>query len=674
MTGLRFGVDVGGTFTDVVARDEVSGRLAAVKVPTVPDAQQQAVVAGIRRLLDGDAQIAGVVHGTTVVTNALLEGRSADVALVTTAGFRDVLEIGRQSRDALYHLDRPGRAEPLVPRHRRLEVDERTRFDGHVERPLPAEAAQAVAQRLALSGAEAVAICLLHAYANPAHERALAAVLADSFDYVCTSSEVNAEFREYERTSTVVLNAAVMPIIDRYLRGLDDGLTTLGQRVPLHIVQSSGGMLSSALARRQPLRMVMSGPAAGVAAARDLLGQLGCRDAVTFDMGGTSTDVCLVADGGVEMVRERKIDGRTLRTPSVPVESIGAGGGSVAWLDAVGALKVGPRSAGARPGPATYGLGGSEPTVTDANVVVGYIRPGLVFGETIRIDADAAAKAVERVATRLGLSVPETAQGILRIADASMLRAIRRVSVEKGYDLRRFSLVAYGGAGPLHAGRLAQALGIPRVVVPAHASIFSAFGCLVSDLRYDRVQTFRARLSTLDPRQLESRFQRLEHEARAPLLAESDGHATIQVQRSLDLRYAGQNYELEVPVAPGETAATIRARYNALHQARYTYDTPEDVECVNLRLVAWVPSPRVELAPAMSGRRNGRPRAIVQHPARFPGLGQVPVPVFRRADLGPWPVPGPALIEDTQTTIIVCPGQSARADNAGHLYLEEVAG
>jgi len=520
------------------------------------------------------------------------------------------------------------------------------------------------------SGAEAVAVCLLHAYANPEHERRLAAALGAALPYVCASWEVNAEFREYERSSTTVLNAAVMPIADRYLGGLAGALAARGVAAPLHIVQSSGGMMSSALARRQPLRMIMSGPAAGVAAALHSLRQVRLADAVTFDMGGTSTDVCLIARGRVETARQRAIDGRPLRVPSVAVESIGAGGGSVAWLDAVGALKVGPRSAGARPGPAAYGQGGTEPTVTDANVALGYIRAGLVFGGAIRIDRERALEALGRVGRPLGLDPLETARGILEIADASMLRAIRLVSVQKGYDLRGFALIAFGGAGPLHAGRLAQRLGMPRVIVPALSSVYSAFGCLASDLRYDTVHTFRARLSRLNEEALEQRFSQLEREALAPLLADGTPTERIVVQRSLDLRYAGQNYELAVPLAAGREglrAERIVADFQRLHQARYTYATDEDVECVNLRVVASVAAPPVApppvAAPAVA-------RAAAEQEATFPELGTTRVPVYRREEVGAAPIGGPAIVEDAHSTIVVFPGQRARADERGNLHLE----
>jgi N-methylhydantoinase A len=670
MRHLRFGVDVGGTFTDVFAYDEASGELSSLKVPTETENQARSVSAGLRGLLQPGDATSGVVHGTTVVTNAILEGRGAAVTLVTTEGFRDVLEIARLSRDALYELQRPGRPAPLVPRSRRLEVAERMRHDGSVAHPLTESEVDRVVAAVRQLGADALAICLLHSYANPTHEQMLKAALAGA-PHVCLSSEINAEFREFERTSTTVLNASVMPIAAGYVEQLERALAGCTAGAPLHLVQSSGGMMASSTAAAQPLRMVMSGPAAGVAAAQSLLRGLGIADGVTFDMGGTSTDVCLIADGIVQTARERTLEGRKMRIPSVGVESIGAGGGSVAWLDPVGALKVGPRSAGARPGPAAYGLGGREPTVTDANVVLGLIRPGQAFGQgAIRVDSDLAHAALARIAEPLGLSVPQTALGVVEVANANMLRAIRLVSVQRGVDPRDLTLVAYGGAGPLHATRLAQTLGIPRVVVPAYSSTFSALGCLTSELRYDVVQTFHRPLQAVGVDELAARFESLEAVARAPLEREGHGGAEVIARRSMDLRYAGQNYELEVPLAEGAEGlayAAIRDCFYEHHRALYTYATDEPVECVALRLTALVPGSLLRLP---ERKPSGPTRLADDHACFLPGFGEVRAAVYDRSGLGADQlVDGPALIEDEQSTTVVPPGQRARADAFGNLHI-----
>ena len=659
-----------------MAHDTRQGTLRVLKLPTEPGNQAASLAAGVRRLLGSDEQLDGIVHGTTVITNALLEGRGARVALVTTAGFRDTLEIGRLSRERLYDLERPPKRLPLVPRERRLEVAERVLADGRVHQPLAETEVQRVLAAVGELSAEAVAICLLHAYANPAHEQRLAVALAEVVDAVCASSSINAEYRELERTSTTVLNAAVMPVARRYVEQLRLAMTGLGAGGErLHLVQSSGGMIGLDTAMEQPLRMVMSGPAAGVAAAQALLAEAGTESAVTFDMGGTSTDVCLIAGGVAQTTRERSLDGWKVRLPSVAVESIGAGGGSLAWLDPTGALKVGPRSAGARPGPAAYGLGGQEPTVTDANVALGLIRPELEFGEgAIRIDARLARRALERIAGPLGLGVEAAASGVLEVANAGMLRAIRLVSVQRGIDPRGLTLVAYGGAGPLHASRLAESLGVPRVVVPAYASAFSALGCLASELRYDLVQTYRRPLAAIGGEALETELARLEEAAAEPLRREGYPPEAIALRRSLDLRYSGQNYELEVPISGGRLAldlAAVRADFERQHRRLYSYATAEPLECVALRVVAAVPAG----LPSLLERRAAGPALVVSaYPCSMPGHGAVRAAVYRRAGLETErPVPGPALVEDELTTTVVPPGQAARLDRLGNLWIEAAA-
>ena len=670
MAGLRFGVDVGGTFTDVVAYDE-SGGLRSLKLPTTPSNQAESILDGVRTLLGREGAI-GVVHGTTVVTNALLEGRVGNVALVTTEGFRDVLEIARLARSALYELVKPGKPAPLVPRHRRLVVAERVRHDGSVALPLDEQEIARVVAEVGALGADAVAICLLHSYANPEHEQRLAQALADAVPHVCTSSDVNAELREFERTSTTTLNAAVMPVAARYVERLERALAEDAPSAPLHIVQSNGGMMSGATASRLPLRMVMSGPAAGVAAAQHLLRGLGVPNAVTFDMGGTSTDVCLISRGVLETVQERKLNGWPVRMPSVAVESIGAGGGSVATLDPTGALRVGPRSAGARPGPASYGLGGVEPTVTDANVVLGLIRHGLEFGGgAVVVDRKLAERALAQIAGPLGMTVPEAARGVVEIANANMLRAIRLVTVQRGVDPRDLTLVAYGGAGPLHAARLAQLLGTPRVLVPAFSSAFSALGCLTSELRYDVVQTFRRQLEDVTAEDLDGQFRRLAEAATVPLVREGHAVADVELRRSVDLRYAGQNYELEIALAPGRAGLeyrSIRERFSERHRARYTYATDEPLECVTLRVAALVPS---SLPRPPERRPSGPAQVADDQPCLMPGVNEVRATVYRRAGLAAdQALDGPALIEDEQSTIVVPPGQRARADAIGNLIVE----
>jgi N-methylhydantoinase A len=657
---VRVGIDVGGTFTDLVAVDG-GGTVRSHKVLTTPEAPARAVLAGLQALAPSAVAIA---HGSTIVTNAIVEGRTARTALVTTRGFRDVLEIARQNRLELYRLDLPPRPGPLVPRHLRFEVTERVQADGRVATPLDEGELPALAAALEAAGVEAVAVCLLHAYAHPAHEARVRAALERAARYVSASHEINAEFREYERTSTTALNAAVMPVVDRYLADLEGLLAGAGIRGTLHILQSNGGMMSAAVARRRPLAMAMSGPAGGVAASRFLAATLGLRDAIAFDMGGTTTDVCLIAAGRAETLPQRRLGGHPVRLPSVGVESIGAGGGSLARSEA-GSLRVGPTSAGARPGPACYGFGGKAPTVTDAHAVAGTLRADALLGGTIRLDAERARAAVEPLARALGLGLRETAAGILEVANAAMRRAIRLISVQRGHDLRDFALIAYGGAGPLHAGALARELGMARVVVPAHAGVFSALGCVVAEVAYDHVQTFRRPLERLAATDVEGRFAPLVEAVQAPLLAEGHAPAAIDVRRSVDVRYVGQNYELEVPWR-GDVAA-LRGDFQALHRRLYAYATGEAMECVNLRVRA-AADVGVARLPEWSGGGGGEPFA--EQEGFFPETGAVTLPVYRRADLPPeQPVKGPALVEDPWATTLVYPGQTGLVDRFGNLLI-----
>jgi N-methylhydantoinase A len=666
-SGGRVGIDVGGTFTDVVAGD-ASGAVSSCKVPTTPAQPALGVMRGLAALAPSTGPWASLAHGTTLVTNAIVERRGAPVGLITTRGFRDVLEIARQNRSHLYRLDLPAKPEPLVPRDLRLEITERIGPDGAVLEPLALSEVPALVAHFAARGIESVAVCLLHAYAEPAHEQALRRMLEPHFRHLSVSSEINAELREYERTCTTVLNAIVMPLAADYL---DDLVGRLGEHgtASLHLLHSAGGMMSVHAARTRPLAMAMSGPAAGVAAAAHTARALGIARAVAFDMGGTTTDVCLIADGVPETAGQRRLGEYPVRLPMLAVESIGAGGGSIARVDATtGALTVGPESAGALPGPACYGRGGDQATVTDANLVLGYLDPERIYGGSIRLDPAHAHSAIEAVARRLGLSVMAAAHGIVEVANASMLRALRLVSVQRGYDLRHFSLIAYGGAGPLHAGALAREAGVSRVVVPAHSGAFSALGCLVSPLRYDAVQTYRAALASWDRKVVEERLTRLEQQCLDPLDGEADAARGARIAWSLDLRYTGQSYEIAVPYADG-TAAALREAFEARHRQLYGYATGESVECVNLRVSASVESDWTPAAAGLPAR--GRSAPFRSGRAFFPETGLVDVPRYARGAMPTGPaVDGPAVIEDEWSTIVVYPGQRASGDALGHLHIE----
>ena len=660
--GVRIGVDVGGTFTDVVAWDP-AGRVESCKVPTTPANPAEGVLNGIAALAPRTGPWATLAHGTTMVTNAIVEHRGAPVGFITTRGFRDVLEIGRMSRLHLYRLDLPAKAEPLVPRRLRREVTERVAPDGTVLTRLHLEEIGSIVEDFKREGIESVAVCLLHAYAAPAHEQALRLALEAHFPHVSVSSEINAEFREYERSCTTVLNASVMPLAARYL----DDLSRRTGGKPLHLLHSAGGMMSIEAAKARPLSMAGSGPAGGVAAAANTARSLGLARALAFDMGGTTTDVCLIADGIPETAGQRKLGDYPARLPMVAVESIGAGGGSIARVEATGALKVGPRSAGAVPGPACYGQGGTEPTVSDANLLLGYLNPERVYGGSIRLDTARAESVIAPLAQRFGLTLIEAAHGVVEVANANMLRALRLVSVQRGYDLREFSLIAYGGAGPLHAGALALQAGISSVIVPAHSGAFSALGCLVSPLRYDTVQTHRGRLDAWDAKVVEERFRVLEAQCLRPLLDEGHDPARMMVLRSLDFRYVGQNYELEVGWVPGGPAA-LKAAFEARHRQLYGYATGENVECINLRVTARAVEEPLPLPAPPAGTSTV---STGSHRAYFKETGAVDMARYDRTSLPPGlTVAGPAMVEDEWSTTVVYPGQRCVADRLGNLVIE----
>ena len=654
MTEARLGVDVGGTFTDVVA--PVDGTLVTAKVPSTPSDQSEGVLNGVRASEVEPRDVVAFAHGMTVATNALLERAGAGTALITTEGFRDVIEIGRQNRPSLYDLteDRP---TPLVPRERRFTVRERMGPDGELE-PLDADSIERAVEAVREAEVDAVAVCLLFAFLHPDHERRVGEALAEAVPdaHVSLSSDVLPEFREYERFATTVCDAYLGPRLGAHLRNLAGRVEDEGMPAPL-VMQSSGGVTPLEEAADRAAACVLSGPAGGVVGAAYVAEASGHRDVLTFDMGGTSTDVATVRDGRVATTTESVIAGVPLKLPMVDVHTVSAGGGSIAWVDAGGALRVGPRSAGADPGPAAYGRGGEDPTVTDANLALGYLAEGAELGGELTLSAEHAEAALGRLGEGLGLDAVDAALGVVRVADAEMVRALRVISVERGLDPREFALVAFGGAGPMHACALADELGMGTVLVPRASGVLSALGLAISDVRRDYVRPFLAALHDVEPSDLEEGFADMASAAAEDL----DGP---ECEREADLRYRGQSFELTVDAGDAEALAE---RLHEAHERRYGYALQgEPVEVVNLRLTATVRREKPELR---EGERDGDAEAGRRR-VNFDG-DWTEAPVLERARMGRGSeVEGPAIVELAESTCVVRPGWAGQVDEAGTLVLE----
>jgi N-methylhydantoinase A len=665
---VRVGVDIGGTFTDAVA---VAGDVElTAKALSTPDNLADGVLAAIRGLDVELGEVSSLVHGTTAGLNAFLERRGARVALLTTAGFRDVYEIGRANRPAMYDVRyRP--PAPLVPRRDVYEVDERLGAGGEVLRPLDEAGVATLGDRLRDSY-DAVAVVLLHAYANPVHELAVRDALAEVAPHirVVLSHEVAGEWREYERTSTTVISAYIAPTVRRYLERLEHVLTARGLTTPLRVMQSNGGVMTAAVARSKPIQMLLSGPVGGTMAGAAVAAELGLDRLICIDMGGTSFDVSLVVDGHAEVESQMQLERHPLLMPAVAIHTIGAGGGSVAYVEAAG-LRVGPRSAGALPGPACYGRGGTEPTVTDANVVLGRLPAAVRLGGDLELDAELARAAVGAVASQLGLEPTAAAHGIVAVADSAMANAIRAITVSRGIDPRDFSLVAFGGAGPLHAVSLAEELEISRVVVPANPGVLSAWGMLRTDTRHDVVRNFFAPLAGLAPGALEDALGDLCRQARGLLEEEGVAESEIELVPAADLRYVGQEYTVTVRWSLNDEASTVVASlagdFAAAHLDRYGHNNPgEEVECVNLRVTGYgrirdVPRPALPAAPGV--------RAASSATAYFYG-GWHETGVYTRSDFGAGTVVrGAAIVLEDACTTAVPPGWAATVSDHGHLLI-----
>ncbi len=677
----RIGFDVGGTFTDFTVLDTESGALRHLKLASTPAAPHQAVVAGLARIFDAfdvpPAEIAFLGHGTTVATNMVIEHRGAKTALLTTKGFRDVLEIGRQTRPNLYDFS-VAKPEPLVPRRRRHEVVERLDADGGVVVALDEGTVAHVVEALRAARVEAVAVVYLHSYAEPAHEartRALIeAALPDLF--ISLSSEILPEFREFERTSTTVMNAYVGPRMADYLARFAIEIKALGILAEPYTIHSNGGVMSLATAGKCPVRTCLSGPAAGVVGATQVAVAAGFPDLVTFDVGGTSTDVSLVPGGRPIFASDRSIAGYPVRSPMLDIHVVGAGGGSIARVDDAGGLAVGPDSAGASPGPAAYGQGGNRATLTDANLVLGRLGTGGLAGGAMALDPDAAGRAIESdVARPLGLEPAAAADGVVRVAVANMSRAIRAVSTERGFDLGAFALVAYGGAGPLHAAEVARSLGMAKVVVPREPGTLCARGILMSDLSLDFVRTVLRPADEETWPEVARRLAAMREEAVAWLRSEGIPPERGGCNIVLDARYLGQNHEVRVALDNASEAglSEFQKRFHRAHAQEHGYELAErTVEIVNCRLQAVGETTRA-VAETIPGQKGDPKAAMVANRSIYFGAeaAWIPSPVYDRDGLGAGAMlDGPAVIEEMSATTLVLPGQTASVDSAGNIVIE----
>ena len=676
----RVAVDIGGTFTDLVHLDEETGDVGLAKAPTTPPVFEDGVLDAVGQTELGE--VGFLAHGTTVVINALTERKGASVGLITTEGFRDVLEIAKGNRPDLYNF--VFRKPPaFVPRHLRFEVGERIDYRGQVITPLAESDVRDAVRGLRVAGVEAVAICLLHAYANSVHERRVAEIVAEEWPEVpvSVSHELSGEWREYDRTSTTVLDAYVKPTVRKYLTRLSERLDEGGIGSDTHFaMQSNGGLSRFAVAAEVPINLVESGPVGGIIGAAVVGAAIDRPNLITFDVGGTTAKSSLIEGGEVRLTADYHIDrdsrhaGYPLKVPVVDIIEIGMAGGSIAWIDGAGSLKVGPHSAVADPGPACYGRGGTEATLTDANLVTGRIGAAAFMGGQMPLDEGLASAAIARLGERLGTDVRDTARGILRIANASMVNLLRLVSVRRGRDPREFALVACGGGGPLHGALLAAELKVPEVIVPLAPGHFSALGMLMSDIRHDLVRTSLMRLDAADtPERTGAIWTELEGLMAATFASERVAADGVRLVRQADMRYQGQEHTVTVPILDGPldeaTRAEVRRRFDDAHERLYTFRLGVPAEMVTFRLTGYgaVPKPPLREIPAggdVAGARTGS-RLI-----DFDERGRVEAAVFDRAALGAGAeISGPAAIEETATTTLVPPGMTAAVDRFGNIIV-----
>ena len=678
--GVQVAVDVGGTFTDVVAHSNSDGRTVIAKTLSTPEAPSIGVLEGIQIALResgrGLKDVDSLRHGTTIATNAVLERKIAKTALIVTKGFKDILYVGRQARPSLYDLGARHPA-PLTPRHLTFEIEERIGWSGEVERPIAPDEVNEIARRLDSEGVESAAICLIHAYVNPTHEIAIRDALARLLPDlpVCLSSEICPEIGEYERASTTVVNASVMPLVVRYVSGLKREFQSFRGGCQIYIMQSNGGAMGPEVAAKKSVHTMYSGPAGGLIGAQYFARRAGLENSVTLDVGGTSADVGVIVEQRLEEARDGFIGGLPIRVPLLDIHSVGAGGGSVAWIDSGCALRVGPHSAGADPGPICYGRGGSEPTLTDAHVVLGNIGGEATLGGRVALDAEAAAEGIlEEIATPLNLPLANSASGILDVANAIMLRAIRVLTVQRGLDPKDFALIALGGAGPLHAVALARSLGIGTVLVPPAAGVLSALGMLTTAIKHDFVRTRIALATDLTADGIREEFASIEDEALRVMEREGFRPDDVAVERWIEMRYRGQGFELAIrPVDDqllNRPALALGKAFHDAHEHRYGFAMREEsVEIVNIGVTARGGLSEFRYSRLGQAATDVKAAQIDERPVRFEAGDEV-ARVFARDRLPcEANVQGPAIIEGEDSTTLVPVGATCRTDRAGALLI-----
>lgn len=692
---FRLGVDVGGTFTDAVLISEATGETQIAKVPSTPEDPSVGFLEAVDRILKVASlkpnDVSYLVHGTTVATNCLIEGKTPRAAFITTAGFRDMLEIGRQVRPSLYdvHFEKP---RPLVPRNLCFEVPERLDAWGSVLVPLDEEHVREMAGELIKEGVSSVAVCCLHSYLNPVHEERVREILLEHNPQmtISLSSHVCPEFREYFRASTTIINACVRPVVARYLQGIENRLRDQGMDAELLTMQSSGGVLTFETAVEKPVYMVESGPAAGVIVSNFIAGGLDHKDVISFDMGGTTAKVGLILDGRPKVTKEYEVGARALagagqsrgsgypvRTPVIDLVEIGAGGGSIAWVDSGGILRVGPQSAGANPGPICYGKGGEKPTITDANLVLGCLNPGFFLGGEMALDVNAAKEGIRQKCARpLEMDVIECANGVVEIANAEMTNALRIITVRRGYDPRDLVMVAFGGAGPLHANRLCAEMHIPLLIIPPSPGTASALGLLVTDLKHEFSQTRIMQENNQDIDEINRIFSSMENDGRGALIREGLADRDISFFRQIEMRYAGQSYELAIDCPGGRLTPkklkTVSEQFHTEHDRAYGHGYPDEpIELVNFRLTAvgTIRKPQLREIPSKGDKLEVARKGTRQ--VFFGGTGDfLETVIYDRSRLtAGHRFEGPAIVEELDSTSLVQPGFQVEVNRYGNLLI-----